>query len=196
MDLADDSPVVDVLLDKVTQHQIDVIDYILGRFGKNIDIVRIGDDIGSQDSLLISPNAYRTKVKPRHARIVSAIKNKADCKVVIHSDGAIREILPDFIEIGIDGVNPVQPSCSGMDPKGLKKDFGRQLVFWGGGVDTQQILCHASPEEVKRVVKESIEIFKPGGGYVFAQVHNIQPDVPIENILAMYEAFHDNASYL
>lgn len=195
MDLADDSPVVDLLLDKVTDHQIKVFDFILGRFGKHIDIVRIGDDLGSQNGLLISPDTYRSKVKPRHARLVKAIKERADCKVVIHSCGAIREIIPDFIEVGIDGINPVQVTCAGMEPEGLKKDFGGKVVFWGGGVDTQQVLCKASPAEVKRVVAESLNIFKPGGGYVFAQVHNIQPDVPMENIFAMYEAFHENGAY-
>lgn len=195
MDLADDSPLAEALMDKVTDHQIEVFDFILGRFGKHIDIVRIGDDLGSQNGLLISPETYRCKVKPRHARLVRAIKERADCKVAIHSCGAIREILPDFIEIGIDAVNPVQVTCAGMDPAELKRDFGRQLVFWGGGVDTQHVLCKASSETVKQVVRDSLRIFKPGGGYVFAQVHNIQPDVPITNILAMYESFHEHAAY-
>jgi uroporphyrinogen decarboxylase len=195
MDLADESPLAEALLDKVTQHHIEVFDFILGRLGRHIDVVRIGDDLGSQSGLLISPHTYRTKVKPRHARLVRAIKERADCKVVMHSCGAIREILPDFIEIGIDGINPVQVSCAGLEPAGLKRDFGKQLVFWGGGVDTQQVLSKASPAEVRRVVRESLEIFKPGGGYVFAQVHNIQPDVPVENVLAMYEAFHAHAAY-
>ena len=113
--------------------------------------------------------------------------------MVIHSCGAIRDLLPDFIEIGIDAVNPVQVTCTGMDPAGLKKDFGRQMVFWGGGIDTQQVLSRATPETVREVVQESLRIFAPGGGYVFAQVHNLQPDVPVENILAMYEAFHQHA---
>jgi len=195
MDLADDSPLADALMEKVTRHQIAVFDYILGQFGKHIDIVRIGDDLGSQTGLLISPRTYRTKVKPLHARLVQAIKQRADCKVAIHCCGAIRDLIPDFIEIGIDAINPVQVTCAGMDPAGLKRDFGDKAVFWGGGIDTQQVLCHADPATVKQVVAESLRVFKPGGGYIFAQVHNIQPDVPVENILAMYEAFHENASY-
>ncbi len=195
MDLADESPVVDALLDKAVQQQIEVFEFILGRFGRQIDIVRIGDDLGAQNGLLISPAAYRAKVKPRHARLVRAIKNQSDCKVVIHSCGAIRELLADFIDIGIDAVNPVQVTCAGMAPAGLKQDFGRQLLFWGGGIDTQQVLCRATPETVREVVRESLQIFKPGGGYVFAQVHNLQPDVPAANILAMYEAFHQHAWY-
>lgn len=194
MDLADDSPIAEALMDKVVQQQIDVFDFILGRFGRQIDIVRIGDDLGSQNGLLISPDSYRAKVKPRHARLVKAIKEMADCKVVIHSCGAIREILPDFIEIGIDAINPVQVTCDGMDLAGLKRDFGGKLVFWGGGVDTQQVLCSASPETVRQVVRETLHVFGPGEGYVFAQVHNIQPDVPVENIIAMYEAFNENAA--
>lgn len=195
IDLLEDTPMAEALMDKVTDHHIRVFDFLLDRLGRYIDVVRIGDDLGSQSGLLISPATYRAKVKPRHARLVKAIKERCDCKVVIHSCGAIREILPDFIEIGIDGVNPVQVSCAGMEPAALKRDFGRKLVFWGGGVDTQQVLCKAGPEDVKRVVRESLDVFKPGGGYVFAQVHNIQPDVPPENVLAMYEAFHANAGY-
>lgn len=195
MDMADDSPLADMILDKVLQHQIQVFEHILGRFGKHIDIVRIGDDLGSQYGLLISPAAYRAKIKPRHARLVRAIKNAADCKVVIHSCGAIRELLDDFIEVGIDAINPVQTTCAGMEAAGLKRDFGGRLVFWGGGVDTQQVLRAGNPELVRAVVKDSLRIFKKGGGYIFAQIHNIQPDVPVENILAMYEAFHENAGY-
>ncbi len=195
MDLAGDDPIAEVLMDKVTDHQIAVFDFILGRFGRHIDIVRIGDDLGSQSGLLIAPEVYRRKVKPRHARLVRAIKDRADCKVAIHSCGGIRAILPDFIEIGIDAVNPVQVTCAGMDPAGLKRDFGRQLVFWGGGVDTQHVLCRADAATVKQVVRESLLTFKPGGGYIFAQVHNLQPDVPTENILAMYESFREHAAY-
>jgi len=195
IDLAEDSPVAEALMDKVVQQQIDVFAFILGRFGRQIDIVRIGDDLGSQSGLLISPETYRAKVKPRHARLVRAIKQMSDCKVVIHSCGAISQILPDFIEIGIDGINPVQVSCAGMEPKELKEKYGKQLLFWGGGIDTQQILSKAAPETVRSVVRESLRVFKPGGGYVFAQVHNIQPDVAVENIIAMYEAFHQYSGY-
>ncbi len=195
MDLAEDAPEAEVLLNKVTDQQIAVFQFILGRFGRQIDIVRIGDDLGSQNGLIISPSAYRRHIKPQHARLVRAIKEAADCKVVIHSCGAIRELLPEFIEIGIDGINPVQTSCAGMEPAMLKRDFGDRLLFWGGGVDTQQVLCKSSPEEVERIVQRNLECFKPGGGYVFAQIHNIQPDVPTENILAMYRAFQKHASY-
>ncbi len=193
--LDEDSGVADQLLDKVTTHQIAVLGFILGRFGRHIDVVRIGDDLGAQNGLMISPAIYRDKLKPRHARLVNAIKNAADCKVVLHSCGAIREIMADLVEIGFDGINPVQTSCAGMDAGELKAAFGKRLVFWGGGIDTQRILCRATPEEVRQVVKQNLQTFKPGGGYVFAQIHNIQPDVPTENILAMYEAFHEHARY-
>jgi uroporphyrinogen decarboxylase len=194
MDLAEDSPIADALLEKVTEHQIGVLDFILGRFGRHIDYVRIADDLGSQTSLLISPATYRRKIKPLHARLVRAIKDRCDCKVVIHSDGAVRELLPDFIEVGIDALNPVQVSCTGMEPRGLKSEFGRRLVFWGGGVDTQQVLRSAVPEEVRQAVREALRDFGHDGGYVFAQVHNVQPDVPVASILAMYEAFHEAAA--
>lgn len=195
VDLALDSPVADLLLEKVTEYQIKKHEHILRTYGTFVDVVKIGDDLGSQQSLLISPEMYRSKIKPFHRLLIKAIKENADCKVVIHSDGSIRELFPDFVEIGIDAVNPIQTSCRGMDPKTVKEEFGKEIVLWGGGVDTQQVLSRATVPEVKAVVKEALSVFKEGGGYIFSQIHNIQPDVPVENVIAMYEAFYENASY-
>ena len=117
----------------------------------------------------------------------------ANVKVMLHSCGGIRELIPDLIEAGLDAVNPVQISCRGMDAKGLKADFGKDLVFWGGGCDTQRVLPGGTPEEVRRHVKQQVEVLSPGGGFIFQQVHNVMANVPPENIVAMFEAIGDLA---
>lgn len=195
MDLAMDDVFVDELLDRVLDHYLKWTDFLLGRIGNKIDIVKLADDMGTQDSLLMSPVLYRKHIKPRQAALYRHIKEKCNCKLLLHSCGAIRPIIPDLIEIGVDAINPVQISAKGMDPVELKKEFGDKITFWGGGVDTQHTLNLASPEEVKREVKKNMEIFKPNGGFVFTQVHNIMPEVPIENILAMFEAYKEYAGY-
>ena len=194
MDLAADPLMVGEFLDRLTDWNIKLIGFVLGRLGKYVDIVKIGDDLGTQASLIISPDMYREHIKPRHARIVRAAKQQGH-KVLLHSCGAVRPLIPDFIEIGIDAINPVQISAAGMEPAGLKRDFGGKIVFWGGGIDTQIVLPKGSVAEIKAEVKKNLDIFKKGGGYVFAQVHNIQPDVPAENVVAMLEAYRENRDY-
>ncbi|MFW5986353.1 MAG: uroporphyrinogen decarboxylase family protein, partial [Halanaerobiales bacterium] len=125
--------------------------------------------------------------KPRHQKMWNRAKELADVKVMLHCCGGVRELLPDLIDAGLDCINPVQITCSGMEPEGLKKDFGQEMVFWGGGCDTRRILPEGSPEEVKEHVKNQLEIMSPGGGFVFQQVHNILADVPPENIETMFE---------
>ena len=139
--------------------------------------------------------AYRKFIKPRQAKLIKHVKDKCGCKVLLHSCGAIRSIIGDLIEIGVDAINPVQISAEGMEPSSLKKEFGEGITYWGGGVDTQDTLKNASAAEVKREVRKNITAFKENGGYVFAQVHNIMPDVPVENIVAMFEAYRENAGY-
>lgn len=195
MDLAMDDGFVDELLDRVLDHYLEWTDFLLGRIGQHVDIVKLADDMGTQDSLLMSPEIYRKHIKPRQAKLYKHIKEKCNCKLLLHSCGAIRPIIPDLIEIGVDALNPVQISAKGMNPAELKKEFGDKVTFWGGGADTQHVLNLATPAEVKKEVKKNMEIFKPQGGFVFAQIHNIMPEVPIENLIAMYEAFHENAGY-
>jgi len=168
---------------------------VLAHIGTYIDIVKVADDLGAQNALLVSPKVYRDLIKPRQADLYAFIKEKCNCKLLLHCDGAVREIIPDFIEMGVDILNPIQPNLPGMEVRSLKEEFVDRLAFWGGGVDTQSTLSFGTPEEVKKEVKKYIEILKPGGGYIFSQVHNIQPEVPIENIIAMYEAFNGNAGY-
>lgn len=195
MDLLINKPFAESLMDGLLEYQKKLLGFILERVGKYIDIVKVADDLGAQNSLIISPETYRELVKPRQAELYRYIKGKCDCKLLLHTDGAIKEIIPDFIEIGIDILNPVQTSAEGMDPIRLKEEFYKKIVFWGGGIETQSTLSFGTPAEVHEDVRKRIEIFKNGGGYVFAQIHNIQPEVPLENILAMYSAFHEFASY-
>ena len=136
----------------------------------------------------MSPAMYREFFKPRHSLLWHRAKQLANVKVMLHSCGGIRELIPDLIEAGLDAVNPVQISCRGMDAKGLKADFGKDLVFWGGGCDTQTVLPRGTPEEVRRHVRQQVEILSPGGGFVFQQVHNVMANVPPDNIVAMLEA--------
>jgi uroporphyrinogen decarboxylase len=139
---------------------------------------------------------YRKYLKPRHKELFGFIKCRSHAALFLHSCGAIYPLIPDFIEAGIDILNPVQVSASHMsDGKKLKQEFGRDITFWGGGVNTQSILPRGTTKEVKEEVRRRIGEFAPGGGYVFAAVHNIQPDVPPENIIAMLEAWKEHGKY-
>lgn len=195
MDLVANPAMVNALLDRMLEFNLELIDFVLEHLGPYLDVVKLADDLGAQNNLLISPAMYREFIKPRQKVLYEHIKKKGDYKLLLHVCGAVRQIIPDLIEIGVDAINPVQTSAAGMDPTELKREFGRDLTFWGGGLDTQQVLPFESPEAVRREVKKNLEIFKPGGGYVFAQIHNIMPGTPLENILAMYDAFKENAAY-
>jgi uroporphyrinogen decarboxylase len=143
----------------------------------------------------MSPRTYRKLIRPRHRRLFSSIKQQAPVKVFYHTCGAVRKLIPDLIDAGIDILNPIQISSPGMEPRKLKEEFGRDLVFWGGGVDTQRVLGVASPEEIREHVRTNIEALAPGGGFVFAAVHDIQANVPPENVMAMYEAWQEYGLY-
>jgi uroporphyrinogen decarboxylase len=137
---------------------------------------------------LLSPATYRRLFKPRHAMLCDYVHRHSGMHTFLHSCGSIDRLLPDLIEAGYEVINPVQTSCRGMEPERLKRDFGRDVTFWGGGCDTRTVLNRATPAEVRDHVRERIEIFAPGGGFVFSTVHNILPDVPPENIVALYDA--------
>jgi uroporphyrinogen decarboxylase len=195
MDLAGNQAFAHALLDRLLDWQLKLAGFVLDRIGQYVDIVKFADDLGTQESLLISPAMYREFIKPRQARLYQLVKDKCECPILLHSCGAIRDIIPDLIEIGVDALNPIQLSANRMDARSLKKEFGDRITFWGGGIDTQKTLPYGTPEEVRQEVRQNMETLKPGGGFVFAQVHNIQPEVPVENIMAMYEAYREYASY-
>ncbi len=152
-----------------------------------------GTDFGAQTGLFISPKAYRDLYMPFHKIITEYIHSHTSWKTFIHSCGCVVDIIPDFIEAGFDILNPVQTSAAGMDPHWLKRTYGKDLVFWGGGVDTQKTLPYGTPDQVYREVRERIALFNDNGGFVFNSVHNIQANVPVENVEAMFRAIRDSA---
>jgi uroporphyrinogen decarboxylase len=155
--------------------------------GKYIDVIQVNDDLGTQNSPQMSRELYREMLKPYHKKLWSYIKERSGKPILLHSCGSIYDLIPDLIEIGVDALNPVQVSARNMDTRKLKREFGRYITFWGGGCDTQKILPYGTPEDVRSEVRRRAEELGEDGGFVFCQVHNIQHDVPPENILAMYE---------
>lgn len=182
-------------LDRVVQMHLDNLERYLALVGPYIDIILFGDDLGMQNGPQISPAMYREFFKPRHARMWRRAKELADVKVQLHCCGGVRPLLDDLIDAGLDAINPVQVSCAGMEPAGLKRDFGARLTFWGGGCDTHKVLCFGTPEEVRQHVRRQMTILKPGGGFIFQQVHNILANVPPQNITAMLEAAEESGRY-
>ncbi len=186
--LAGDRPRAEQFLDRLVEIHLQNLERYLAAVGPFIDIILFGDDLGMQSGPQMSPQMYRELFKPRHAAMWRRAKELADVKVMLHCCGSVRLLLDDLIDAGLDAINPVQISCDGMDARGLKADFGDRITFWGGGCDTRLMLNQGTPDQIRRHVKEQIAILKPGGGFVFQQVHNILADVPPENVVAMYEA--------
>lgn len=185
-----------LLFDKLLDLKLAYWQTALGELGDLVDVVTYADDYGTQYSQLISPAMFRKQLKPRVQQVFALQAELAPhAKRFFHSDGNVRPLIPDFIEIGVDILNPVQATATGMDPVQLKRDFGRELIFWGGGVDTQGVLPQGTPQEVADDVRRNIEALAPGGGFVFNTVHNIQADVPAANILAMWEALREYGVY-
>jgi uroporphyrinogen decarboxylase len=168
---------------------------ILQEFDGNVDIIKIGDDLGMQQGLLISPDMYRQMLKPIHADFISFIKARTDAKVFFHSDGDIFDLTEDLVEIGVDILNPIQTSAGRMsDLAALKKRYDKEVVFCGA-IDTHRILPHGTPEEVRQEVRRVMGLLGPGGGYMVGAVHTIMNDVPAENILAMVDAVEEFGHY-
>ncbi len=179
----------DRLIGKIADLKIRFWQTALKELAGVVDVVAEADDYGTQESQLIDPDYFRQLYKPHISRIIKSIEEAApDARIMFHSCGNIRPLIPDFIEMGIDIINPVHINAEGMEPNQLKKDFGSDIVFWGGGVDTQKILPSGSASEVADDVKRNIDALAPGGGFVFATVHNIQAEVPPLNIIAMLKA--------
>jgi uroporphyrinogen decarboxylase len=195
MDMMEKPVFCEALIDRTAQYWVDWMTGFLEQVGDLLDIIMIGDDLTGQEGPLFSPAFYRKVVRPRQQRVTDTIKKHTSAKIWYHTCGDCSQLIPDLIEMGIDILNPVQISTRGMDPKALKEKYGRNLVFWGGGIDSQRVLPFASPDKIRQEVKKNIEIFKPGGGYVFNNVHNIQPEVPPENIVAMHEAAYEFGFY-
>ena len=188
MDLAADPARARRLMERILEVKLTYWSQTLPQLVGLVDVVGEADDLGGQDRTLFSPATYRALVKPLHRELFAFLHAHTDAKVFFHTCGAVRELIPDLIEIGVDVLNPVQVSAAGMETAALKREFGRDLVFWGGGVDTQRVLGGGTPDEVRGEVRRRVGDLAPGGGFVFAAVHNVQPNVPPENVLAMRAA--------
>jgi uroporphyrinogen decarboxylase len=187
MEMAMDSPLAHAFLDRVNQVYEENLQGFIEQVAESVDVICFFDDLGTQNAPQISVKMFRKFFLSRYKNLFQTVKEKTDCYTFLHCCGSIKPFIPDLIEAGLDILNPVQISAAGMAPAELKKEFGRDLVFWGGGCDTQRILPTASPEEVRADVRKNIAALAPGGGFVFCPVHNIQADVPVENIVAMYD---------
>ena len=187
MDFAINPDFAQALLRKITDLMIAGVTKYLDAVGEYIDLITMADDLGTQTSLLISPKIYRKLVKPCQAELISAVKQRTKAKVFLHSDGNIYPLLGDLIEIGVNVLNPIQVSAGDMgDTARLKREFGDKLSFCGA-VDTQKVLPYGTPDDVRQEVRRRIKDLGPGGGYICASVHCIQPDVPPENVVALFE---------
>jgi len=196
-DMVANRELAEALLDIICEIKMNYWARALELVGPNVMMVSEADDLASQGACLISPALYRQMLKPYHKKLFSYIKTQArvPVKIFYHSCGAVAPLLPDLIEAGIDILNPVQVSAAGMDTRELKRQFGRDLTFYGGGVDTQQVLPRGTAAQVREEVRRRIEDLAPGGGFIFNTVHNIQADVPPENIIAMWEAVQEFGVY-
>ncbi len=185
-DMAGDPDFAQRLLEKITQLQVLRYEQFLESVGPYLDVIVFADDVGMQHGLLISPDNYRQFLKSLHEKLYDAIRRKTDAKIFYHTCGDCYALIPDFIEIGIDILNPIQVSASNMQTDRLKREFGKDLVFWGA-VDTQHVLPHGAPADVACEVRQRIDDLGQNGGFVIAPVHNIVDDVPPENIAAMFQ---------
>jgi len=183
------------LLDRLVERNMGKLERIIDGVGKYIDFLQFGDDLGGQDGPFMSPEIYREVFKPRHKKMWDFVHEKSSCKVFLHSCGSIYKLLPDLIDAGLDVLNPVQTTSRDMDPQKLKKEFGKNLVFWGGCCNTRDVLAIQDHQRITKDVKERIKILGEGGGLVFNQIHNILADVPPENVIAMFNAAYDHGKY-
>jgi uroporphyrinogen decarboxylase len=185
----------EAMLDRTLAFWMDWFSAFLGEAGDVVDVIMIGDDLAGQGGPLFRPDFYRRVVKPRQKRLVQYIRSRTKAKIWYHTCGSCIEYIPDLMDNGIDILNPVQISAARMDPKDLKERFGKHLAFWGGAIDAQHVLPTAAPEAVREHVRRNLEIWKPGGGYVFNNVHNIQAGVPPENVVALFDAAYEYGFY-
>ncbi|MBT4425261.1 MAG: hypothetical protein HOA58_16850 [Rhodospirillaceae bacterium] len=174
------------LMENISKHWIRVAENALDACDGNVDILFFGDDLATQQAPLFNPEIYREMVKPVHARMIGAVKARADVKVLYHSCGSVEPMIEDLIDVGVDALNPVQISANNMEPEMLKEKYDGRMSFWGG-INTQRVLPLGTPEEVRAEVQKMVELMGRGGGYVLNSVHNIQGDVPAANIVAMFD---------
>ena len=188
MDLRRNPEFVETLVEKLAMAALANLERYLEAVGDFVHVIGFGDDLGIQTGLQFSPELYRRFFKPYHKLIYGLVHERSQAYVFLHSCGSVYDLVPDLIEVGVDILNPVQTSAAKMDPTRLKAEFGDQMTFWGGGSCPHEVLPWVTPDQVEQDVRERLQALAPGGGYVFAPIHDIQPDVPPENIVAMYDA--------
>ncbi len=194
-DLMTNTAFCEAMLDQTLKFWLDWFRLFLDEVGDVVDVIMIGDDLAGQNGPLFNPAIYRRIVKPRHKRLVQYIRSRTRAKIWYHTCGSCMDYIPELIDNGADVLNPVQVSARNMNPAELKRRFGRQIAFWGGGVDAQHVLPRGTPSEVTENVRRNVKAFMPGGGYVFNNVHNIQGEVPPENVVAMYDTAYESGFY-
>jgi uroporphyrinogen decarboxylase len=187
VDLATQPDLLECMADCLTESMLGPLVKVTAEIGDLVDVISVSDDIGHQDRLSMSPATYRRVFKPRHARMMEAITSRSNVPIMWHTCGSVVEVIDDLHEIGVTCLNPVQTTAARMDPRFLKEAFGGRMAFWGG-IDTMRVLNQGSAEDVRREVREKILALAPGGGYMLNPTHNVQPDVPVENLLAMIAA--------
>jgi uroporphyrinogen decarboxylase len=173
--------------DVLEKYMIPFYELLLADTASYVNVVGISDDLGSETGLLFSPAMYRKIFKPLHRRLIEFIRSKTDARIYMHSDGSIYDIIPDLIEIGVDGLNPVQYTAKGMELERLVREFGKDLGFYGGVVENE-ILSFSPPEEITELARRNVATLKQEKAFIFAPIHNISQEVPPENIVALYQA--------
>jgi len=194
LDLYNQPKIACTLFDRILKVYLELFDQYLDAIGDYVQMVMFTDDIGAQTQMIIPPRLYRQYLKPRHKRLFDFIHKKTDAKLLLHTCGSVDPVINDLIEVGVDILNPVQPRAYAMESTELKRKYGDRLCFHGG-FDIQQVLPFGNQKEIEEEAKRRICAFGPGGGYIFAAAHNIQPDVPPQNVVTMYKAAEKFGKY-
>jgi len=195
MDLLTNPEFCEALIDQTLKYWMDWFRLFLDEAADVVDVIMIGDDLTGQDGPLFNPEIYRRLVKPRQKRLVQYIRSRTQAKIWYHTCGSCAVYIPDLLDNGIHILNPVQTSARNMDPFDLKRRFGRDLVFWGGGCDAQHVLSRGTPGDVANDVRRHLSALMPGGGYVFTGIHNIQGEVPAANVIALFDTAYEEGFY-
>ena len=195
MDLLSNRVFAEALLDRIAEANIRRFEHYATTVGQFVDVIHFEDDLGMQDRPLLRPSLYRQLVKPYHEKLFGFAKSRCDALLLLHTDGAVSPFIPDFIDMGIDAINPLQVSAAGMEPKQLKREFGQDIAFWGGACDSQTVLPFATPRQVSDEVKRRLDDLMPGGGYVLSPIHNVLAEVPPQNVIALFHAARQYGTY-
>ena len=195
MDLLVNKAFAQALMDRLLAAHLERLERYAATVGPYLDVIHFEEDLGMQDRPLMSPAVYREMLKPYHQKLFERARELCDAFILLHTDGAVAPFIPDFIEMGVDAINPVQVSAAGMDIRKLKREFGRDIAFWGAGCDSQTIVPFGTPAQVADEVKRTIDILAAGGGFIFAPIHNVQPGVPAENTVAMFRTAREYGVY-